>query len=499
MFHVSPQYSGQEWLRRYTYDRRGWLKGLSDEVYTSEQTGSCATAESAMDANHGACVPPHVETSPVVASATYDYDEVGNRRNTLRGDVVEPGNRLAVFDDYHFTYDDEGNLTRKWKGTDDLRLSWNSLGQLDSVWRYQTGTVRYGYDASGRRVRRTAPNGTVTRYLYTGDDLTMELDAAGQPIRVYTYYPGVDRPHSVWVAATQQNYYYATDNPGHVEGLISSTNQLVNEYHYTPWGEPEAVTQTVEQPLRYMAREYDEVTGLYQVRARWYDPQQGRFVSEDPIGLAGGLNPYAYAGNNPINATDPFGLCEEWHTIETTTYPDGHVTSRIVRVYYKGDDCPGGGGGSGGGSGRSDGSEEEKAAEERCMSQWMPENASLGRVDFLSLSGTFALGVGGSYARGFYRTKGGDFGWFSTKGAAAGIDVSVDGHAGMASSMDAFSGTGYNVCGGSGVVSACVGGNSSGVVVSGGLAGGVPTSGTAGVTFTEPHSWRESIARWICK
>jgi hypothetical protein len=47
------------------------------------------------------------------------------------------------------------------------------------------------------------------------------------------------------------------------------------------------------------------------VRARWYDPQTGRFVSEDPIGLAGGINPYAYAANSPVNFTDPFGLCPD--------------------------------------------------------------------------------------------------------------------------------------------------------------------------------------------
>ncbi len=60
--------------------------------------------------------------------------------------------------------------------------------------------------------------------------------------------------------------------------------------------------------LRFMGREYDAETGLYRVRARYYDPELRRFVSEDPIGLAGGLNLHAYAGNDPINLTDPSGL-----------------------------------------------------------------------------------------------------------------------------------------------------------------------------------------------
>ncbi|CAA9324894.1 MAG: hypothetical protein AVDCRST_MAG68-2028 [uncultured Gemmatimonadetes bacterium] len=168
-------------------------------------------------------------------------------------------------------------------------------------------------------MRRTAPDGTVVRYLDDGDDLLAELrGAAGQTIREYTHFPGVDRPHSVrsWPNGGA-TYYYATDHPGHVVGLIDGTNQMAAEYHYTPWGEPESVRGTVVQPLRFMAREYEEHSGLYQVRARWYDAQQGRFVSEDPIGLAGGINPYVYAGNDPINNTDPTGLC---YTVTITTY-----------------------------------------------------------------------------------------------------------------------------------------------------------------------------------
>src|SRR4030095_1176890 len=58
----------------------------------------------------------------------------------------------------------------------------------------------------------------------------------------------------------------------------------------------------------YTGREFDSDTGLYYYRARWYDPQVGRFISEDPIGLAGGINQFAYVGNNPQNGTDPSGL-----------------------------------------------------------------------------------------------------------------------------------------------------------------------------------------------
>jgi hypothetical protein len=86
----------------------------------------------------------------------------------------------------------------------------------------------------------------------------MEVDSSGKPIREYTHLPGVDRPHSVRISATGASYYYASDNPGHVIGLVDAAKQVVNEYKYTPWGEIESSTEGVGQPLRYMAREYDE-------------------------------------------------------------------------------------------------------------------------------------------------------------------------------------------------------------------------------------------------
>ncbi|MDQ3592716.1 MAG: RHS repeat-associated core domain-containing protein, partial [Actinomycetota bacterium] len=306
---TGPLPESGEIIRRYSYDKRGWLGGFADEQYQGGTAGDCPGGTlQPLDPEAGECIPPKDAASSPIGGQSYSYDAVGNRTDSA---VVELGNRLTAFGSYQFSYDAEGNLTRKLRpGYDDLKPGWNSLGQMDTVWRYQRGTVRYGYDAFGRRVRRTAPDSTVTRYLYDGDDLLMELDAAGKPIRTYTYYPGVDQPHSVHVAgqAGEQTYYYAMDEPGHVKGLIDASNQVVTQYAYNPWGEIESAAGSVTQPLGYMAREYDEVTGLYNVRARWYDPHQGRFVSEDPIGLAGGINPYVYVNNMPTVLRDPSGL-----------------------------------------------------------------------------------------------------------------------------------------------------------------------------------------------
>ncbi len=103
-------------------------------------------------------------------------------------------------------------------------------------------------------------------------------------------------------------YYYTMELPGHVSGLVDSTGVVVNRYLYSAFGKAEVLQEGVPNTLRYMAREWDADAGLYYVRNRWYDPEVGRFISEDPIGIAGGINLYVYVGNDPVNSLDPYGL-----------------------------------------------------------------------------------------------------------------------------------------------------------------------------------------------
>ncbi len=117
------------------------------------------------------------------------------------------------------------------------------------------------------------------------------LSVAGKE-RARKSYPGVDQPHSI--KRGNSIHYSSTEFPGNVVGLIGSQKELANEYAYTPWGEAESVRESVPNMLRFQARELDGGTGMYYFRSRWYDPQLWRFNSEDPIGLEGGINLYAF-------------------------------------------------------------------------------------------------------------------------------------------------------------------------------------------------------------
>jgi RHS repeat-associated protein len=102
-----------------------------------------------------------------------------------------------------------------------------------------------------------------------------------------------------------------TDYQGSLGDLASKAGEQLTTHHmeYTVYGEPEDPSGlAVYVDSFYAGREYDDDTGLYHNRARWYDPAAGRFISEDPIGFAGGdANLYRYAANSPTNLTDPTG------------------------------------------------------------------------------------------------------------------------------------------------------------------------------------------------
>src|SRR5205814_1521665 len=105
---------------------------------------------------------------------------------------------------------------------------------------------------------------------------------------------------------------FAQDHLSSTTALTGTTGKLVERPTYDAYGNSSGSTKT---RYGFTGRERDPLTGLLHYRARSYDPQLGRFISEDPIGLAGGSNLYAYVENNSLNAVDPEGLVpkDRWY------------------------------------------------------------------------------------------------------------------------------------------------------------------------------------------
>jgi RHS repeat-associated protein len=148
------------------------------------------------------------------------------------------------------------------------------------------GTTTFRYDPFGSRIQKSGPLGT-TNYLYDGFQLIEEADQGGTVLARYTMDQGIDEPVAQFRSGT--GVYYQRDVLNSVTSLSNSASALVNTYNYDSFGKLIALTGTLTNQLLYTGREADSETGLLFDRARYLDPYLGRFLSEDPMGVDGGL------------------------------------------------------------------------------------------------------------------------------------------------------------------------------------------------------------------
>jgi RHS repeat-associated protein len=250
-------------------------------------------------------------TGAVLGDLIYEYDAAGNRvrvggsfaRTTIPEAVsvltYDAANQLTQQGTSSLSYDANGNLTSD--GT--RNYVWDARNQLASI--NGTGvTAGFQYDAFGRRARKTV-NGTTTEFLYDRLNVVQEA-SGGTPIANLLTGLGVDE-YFVRTTANGPQMLLA-DALGSTVGLLNANGVLQTEYAYEPFGATTATGTANTNPFQYTGREND-ATGLYNYRARYYSPTLRRFISEDPLGFAGGdSNLYTYALSSPTSFTDPLGL-----------------------------------------------------------------------------------------------------------------------------------------------------------------------------------------------
>ena len=221
--------------------------------------------------------------------------------SSRNGSMADPNNRIPALGAANFSFDYEGKtLAKTDQGT--TTYQWDGRERLTQVTRPDGQTVSYSYDALGRRATRTT-GGVTTSFLYDGADVVLDRDSNGNEVD-YLNATGVDEKLRQNNPATGP-LYFLQDHLGSTTALTDANGALVERQQYDPFGGTQGSSFT---RYGYTGREHDDVSGLDYYRARWYDSQQGRFLSEDPASFDGGLNKYVYADNDPIDSLDPHGL-----------------------------------------------------------------------------------------------------------------------------------------------------------------------------------------------
>lgn len=166
----------------------------------------------------------------------------------------------------------------------------------------------YFYDGAGNRLKAIRDTST-TKYIYgAGGNLLAEADASNNITKYYIYGAGL---LAMVNASDNQVYTYHFNQVGSTVAMTDQSKNVVNKYSYDEFGSVLNQVEAVPQPFKFVGQfgVMTEPNGFYYMRARYYDPKVGRFISEDPIGFAGGdVNLMAYVGNNPLLLIDPLGL-----------------------------------------------------------------------------------------------------------------------------------------------------------------------------------------------
>ncbi|MEQ1741457.1 MAG: RHS repeat-associated core domain-containing protein [Candidatus Nitrotoga sp.] len=277
-------------------------------------------------------------TSVITATANWSigYDANGNRTSvtqnaSTRAYTTETtSNRLASLTNptRSLSYDNAGNTTNDSAG---YTSTYDLAGRMATLTK-EGITTTYSVDGMNRRVRKFNSTGAISTLIFVygqQGQLLGEYSNTGTALREYVWLNNIPiamfTPDPARSANPPLTYYFHTDHLGTPRVVIDKNNALRWRWLAEPFG-----TTTPEnfgaftQPLRFPGQYADAESGLNYNYFRDYDPSIGRYTTFDPIGLAGGINGYAYVGGNPVSYTDPKGLlCTFSQSTGAATCTDG--------------------------------------------------------------------------------------------------------------------------------------------------------------------------------
>jgi RHS repeat-associated protein len=250
-------------------------------------------------------------------SVTYGLDPVGNRLSL----GLSQGSNLPVISPIQpnsISYDHDDRLS-----TENYDPNGNTLTTAGKTFAYDfenrlkslnNGAVTIQYDADGNRVAKTVA-GVTTRYLVddlnpTGYAQVVEEVTGTTASRTYTY--GLQRiSQNQQIANAWTPSFYGYDGGGTVRLLTDSTGTVTDTYDYDAWGNTVNTTGSTPNVYLYRGEHYDADLDLYYLRARYFNPLSGRFLTRDPeagrIKVPASLHKYLYSVGDPINVSDPTG------------------------------------------------------------------------------------------------------------------------------------------------------------------------------------------------
>ncbi|WP_113673562.1 RHS repeat-associated core domain-containing protein [Vallitalea guaymasensis] len=267
----------------------------------------------------------------------YTYDVSGNRQKRTLKEPIFDGQSSPIVKEIttNYQYNNLNQLTKSIENDIITTYSYDKNGNLINENNSKSGTIYYNYDAYNRLINVTKPDGQYQTNYYTVGNLRKAIEENGV-YTGFTYNDGqVVSEHNSYgeirqniirgyqqIATkddTNQINYYLHNVHGDITSIVNSEGKMLNEYNYDAYGNITSKEALVPNRYNYAGEQYDNVTGQYYLRARYYNPTIGRFIQEDSY-RGDGLNLYTYVQNNPVNLIDPTGYCSEKNSSSESEY-----------------------------------------------------------------------------------------------------------------------------------------------------------------------------------